>query len=287
VWHGWPVSDCTAEAMLGRLGAGHAVSRSDATMAVDFILRTQGENGGFGSYEAPRVSISLEWINPAEMFGDSMTEKPYVECTASCVAALAAIRERFPDLRREEIDASIARAALRLRAQQRPDGAWPGMWGVHFIYGTMFGIRGLLAAGVPSTDPAIRAACDFLESRQRTDGGWGESHRSVLEDRWVEAESGHAVQTAWALSALLEADHPRLPTLERAAQYLASVQLPSGDWPRQAPEGIFFHTALLEYELYRAYFPVWALGLYQSRIVSARLPKRTREETARHARAQA
>ena len=28
---------------------------------------------------------------------------------------------------------------------------------------------------------------------------------------------------------------------------------------------MFFHTALLHYELYRAYFPLWALGAYETR----------------------
>lgn len=270
VWHGWPVSDCTAEALLGRLEAHGTLQRSELEAGVRFILRTQGPDGGFGSYEPRRVGISLEWINPAEMFGDSMTEKGYVECTASCVALLAAVRKEHPEILRDEIELAIRRAAQNLRAAQRPDGSWPGMWGVHFVYGTMFGVRGLLAAGAPPTDPSVRAACAFLESRQRSDGGWGESHRGVTFDRYVEAESSHVVQTAWALSALLEAQHPDFACISRAAQFLASAQLPSGDWPRQEPEGIFFHTALLEYELYRAYFPVWALGLYEARVADRR-----------------
>lgn len=266
VWHGWPVSDCTAEAMLGRLGAGKELSRADAELAARFILATQGPDGGFGSYEPQRIDLSLEWINPAEMFGDSMTEKGYVECTASCVAALAQLERRHPDLCPGQIRPAIERAALRLRATQRPDGSWAGMWGVHFLYGTMFGVRGLLAAGAPPTDPAIRAACAFVENHQRSDGGWGESHRGIVLDRFVEAEHSHATQTAWALSTLLEAEHPRFAPIDRGARWLAAAQLTSGDWPRQEPEGVFFHTALLEYELYRAYFPVWALAQYEHRV---------------------
>ncbi|HTJ80598.1 MAG TPA: FAD-dependent oxidoreductase, partial [Polyangiaceae bacterium] len=103
VWHGWPVSDCTAEAILGRIEASHAtgvldVSDDDVVLAAEFIQRTQAKDGGFGSYEPKRLGFSIEWLNPAEMFGDSMTENSYVECTASCIAALAKIARERPHL---------------------------------------------------------------------------------------------------------------------------------------------------------------------------------------------
>jgi lanosterol synthase len=269
VWHGWPVSDCTAEAILGRIDAGHAIGASasidDLTSAVRFILRTQNPDGGFGSYEAQRAPTALEWINPAEMFGDSMTERSYTECTSSCIAALAAFRREHPGILTDQVDHAIARAVERLRAQQRPDGSWAGMWGVHFIYGTMFGIRGLVAAGVPSHDPAIRRACQWLLARQRPDGGWGEHHESSNVGRYVEHTESQFVQTAWALLALADADEPTFGALSRAAAFLATSQSEDGTWRKQDPEGVFFHTALLDYVLYRRYFPVWALGAFETR----------------------
>ncbi len=269
-WHGWPVSDCTAEALVGRLAANvdGGPSDDDVAMGAAFILRCQGPSGGFGSYEAPRVPFSLEWLNPAEMFGDSMTEVGYAECTASCIAALAKIAHDRPHLLKlpelEKIPEAIARAAAHLRRLQLPDGHWTGAWGVHYIYGTMFGIRGLLAAGVPPTDPYVRKACTWLKAHQRPDGSWGERH-AVHTNKYVEHEEGQVVQTAWALTALLEAQDPEWDVLERAARFLARAQLGSGEWERQAPAGIFFHTALLEYALYKSYFPVWVLGLYETR----------------------
>ncbi|HJL16128.1 MAG TPA: FAD-dependent oxidoreductase [Sandaracinaceae bacterium LLY-WYZ-13_1] len=267
VWHGWPVSDCTAEAMLGRLESPVATPTArEMTEAARFVLRCQNTDGGFGSYEARRVDLPIDWLNPSEMFGACMTERSYVECTASCVAALAAFRARHPDRLRPEIDHAIDRAVTALRAAQRPDGSFEGMWGVHFIYGTMFGVRGLLAGGVPCVDPQIRRACAWLQERQRPDGGWGEHHAGVLSGRYVEHEDGQVVQTAWALTTLLEARAAELAPLERAARFLAERQGADGTWPKQDPEGIFFHTALLDYRLYRRYFPVWALGLYQRRV---------------------
>ncbi len=269
-WHGWPVSDCTAEAMLGRLEANveGGPSDDDVAMGAAFILRCQGPSGGFGSYEAPRVPFSLEWLNPAEMFGDSMTEMGYAECTASCIAALAKIAHERPHLLKlpelASLPDAIARAAAHLRRLQLPEGPWPGAWGVHYIYGTMFGIRGLLAAGVPPTDPYVRKACAWLKAHQRLDGSWGERH-ALHTSQYVEHEEGQVIQTAWALTALLEAQDPEWDVLERAARFLARSQLGSGEWERQSPAGIFFHTALLEYVLYKSYFPVWVLGLYETR----------------------
>ncbi|UQA55160.1 FAD-dependent oxidoreductase [Polyangium aurulentum] len=269
VWHGWPVSDCTAEALLARLESPEAdTPREDAVAAVRFILRTQNADGSFGSYEAKRTRIPLEWLNPAEMFGDSMTEGSYVECTASCIAALAAFRKHDPELMRDEVDASIARAKHRLATLQRPEGSWPGVWGVCFVYGTMFGVRGLLAAGVPVQDHAIRKACAWLKARQRSDGGWGEHFASCLEDQYIENDKSSVIQTAWALSTLLEAQDPDWDAIERAARFLALAQRDDGTWPQEEPAGVFFRTALLHYTLYGSYFPVWALGQYETRRAS-------------------
>ncbi|MDQ3035471.1 MAG: 2,3-oxidosqualene cyclase, partial [Myxococcota bacterium] len=267
VWHGWPVSDCTAEAMLARIESpATEPAYEEMEQAARFVLRCQNTDGGFGSYEPRRIDVSLEWINPAEMFGESMTEKSYVECTASCVTALAAFAHRWSESPlAAEVRASVARGVTLLRRSQRPDGSWPGMWGIHFIYGTMFGVRGLLAGGVPPHDPQIRRACSFLALRQRPDGAWGEHRSSVSVGRYVDHEEGQVVQTAWAITALLEARDPDFAAVERAAQWLIAKQEPDGTWAKQDPEGIFFGTALLDYALYRRYFPVWALGLYESR----------------------
>jgi hypothetical protein len=33
-----------------------------------------------------------------------------------------------------------------------------------------------------------------------------------------------------------------------------------GGWPHQAASGVFFHTAVLDYRLYKDTFPTWALA---------------------------
>jgi len=266
VWHGWPVSDCTAEALEALLKAPTSVlDDDDARNAARFILRCQNADGGFGSYEARRSRLGLEWLNPAEMFGDSMTEHSYVECTASCIAALATFRRRYPNYLGAEIEPAIARAHECLRLAQDSDGSWRGVWGVCFIYGTLFGVRGLIAAGTKPNDSAIRRACHWLRARQRADGGWGEDPASCVSGAYVEHRESQVIQTAWALMTLLEARDPDWGAIVRGSRFLIERQEAAGSWPRQDPAGVFFQTALLDYTLYRQYFPLWALSLYESR----------------------
>ena len=265
-WHGWPVSDCTAEAVLGLHAAGRGAAHAGALRdAVGFMLRCQNRDGGFGSYEAQRSAFGLEWMNPAEMFGDSMTEQSYVECTASCLAALAACAEEVPDLADGAVTGAIARADAWLRRTQGSDGSWRGVWGVQFIYGTLFGVRGLLAAGAGPGDPALRSACRWLLERQRKDGGWGEHHSGCLSGRYVPHEESQVIQTAWALIALLEAGESNWTAIARGARFLLDTQDGDGTWPKQDMAGVFFRTALLDYVLYRQYFPLHALALYEQR----------------------
>ncbi len=265
-WHGWPVSDCTAEAVLGIVAArGETADTAALADAVGFMLRGQNRDGGFGSYEARRSAFGLEWLNPAEMFGDSMTEHSFVECTASCLAALARCRDNFPTVADRSVTSAISRGDAWLRRTQASDGSWRGVWGVQFIYGTLFGIRGLVAAGARPGDPALRSACRWLLDRQRDDGGWGEHHSGCLTGRYVPHRESQIVQTAWALMALLEAGEPDWSAISRGAQFLLDSQDPDGGWPKQDMAGVFFRTALLDYVLYRQYFPLHALGLYERR----------------------
>ncbi len=265
-WHGWPVTDCTAEAVLGLLSVDRDATGVNALGdAVRFMLRGQNRDGGFGTYEAQRSLIGLEWLNPAEMFGDSMTEHSYVECTASCLAALAACGERYPQVMGRAETRAVSQAVTWLRNAQERDGSWRGVWGVQFTYGTFFGIRGLLAVGARPDDPALRSACQWLLAHQREDGGWGEHYRGCYTGQYVEHNESQVIQTAWAMIALLEAGHADWNAITRGARFLIGMQRSDGTWPRQDMAGVFFRTALLDYVLYRQYFPLHALGLYERR----------------------
>jgi lanosterol synthase len=54
----------------------------------------------------------------------------------------------------------------------------------------------------------------------------------------------------------------------RGVDCLRQMQLADGQWPRQSQSGVFFSTALLDYRLYKDYFPAWALARF-SRLSSS------------------
>jgi lanosterol synthase len=190
-----------------------------------------------------------------------MTERSYLECTASCIGALVRARVLAgPELRRR-IDRAVARGAELIRAAQRPDGAWPGFWGVNFTYAIFHAVEGLRAAGATATDPALARAARWLEDHQKADGGWGERHEGCLDGTYVEHPESQVIMTSWALLALLHAGRDaRSPSVRRGVQLLRGVQRGDGSFPEQAVAGVFFGTAMLHYRLYRAYFPAWALA---------------------------
>jgi lanosterol synthase len=266
--HRWAVSDCTAEALSAILAAHDAgviaenerLSDERLTQAVEFILRRQNDDGGFGSYEKRRGSQLLEWINPSEMYGNCMTERSYTECTASCVAALSRFRAHFPTLLGDRIEDAVARGVELLRSRQLADGSYLGFWGVNFTYGCFHVIEALRAAGVSAGDPAIARACEWLLEKQKRDGGWGEHWKSCMTDSYVEHPESQAAMTAWALLALAECLPPSTPALQRGFECLRRMQQADGSWPRQSQSGVFFATALLDYRLYKDVFPTWALA---------------------------
>ncbi len=282
--HGWPVSDCTAEALIALIEIEDpAVPLETLHQGVRFILRCQNEDGAFGSYEPKRVRGSLEALNPSEMFLECMTEGSYVECTASCLMALVDWRARFGDHALvPRVSEAIDRARAFLVASQRPDGSFDAAWGIHYVYGTMFGLRALRKAGALPTDACVRRAVRFLIRHQRPDGGFGEHESSALENRYVDLGESHPVQTAWALLALTESGAVDAhDAARRAAAYLARAVRDDGTWESPRMVGCFFRTALVDYTLYRTYFPVWALGSYLGAQVAVAPTKQSRTKRRR------
>jgi lanosterol synthase len=266
------VSDCTAEALDAILAihdipnldwlAEERIADERLVQGIEFVLRRQNADGGFGTYERRRGSRLLERINPSEMYGNCMTELSYLECSASAVCALAHVQKALPQVRPSVVEEAIRKGVRFLRGRQRPDGSFPGFWGIHFTYGTFHAVKALRAAGVPPGDPALQRAAVWLSRTQKPDGGWGEHYTSCLKDQYVEHPESQVVQTSWAMLALMDVLEPQTEPIRRGIEWLWSQQNADGSWPAGAVNGVFFGTAMLNYRLYSCYFPTWALGRY-------------------------
>lgn len=263
--HGWPITDCTAEGLTAALTFAASPLAEGQTLVPEELLRASGEllltwqndDGGFATYERKRGPDWIEAFNPSQVFGEIMVDYSYVECTAAVLRGLCEWRARFGST--PEVERAIQRGEKFLRSMQRADGSFEGSWAVCFTYGTWFGVSGLRACGASSDDPAIVRACEFLASKQRADGSFGEHGDSCRERRWVEAERGQIVQTAWVLSTFVRAGRNALQA-RRAASFLLRSQGEDGSYPREPMVGVFNKTCLIDYDNYRHYFPLWALA---------------------------
>lgn len=105
----------------GTRGAPKLISERRLCDAVDIMLSLQNTDGGFASYELIRAPQWMEYLNPAEVFGELvyhlctggyfdpgslgniMTEFNYPECTTSVITALSIFRKYYPKYRARDI----------------------------------------------------------------------------------------------------------------------------------------------------------------------------------------
>lgn len=214
----------------------------------------QGRDGGWAAFDRDNDKQILAHVPFADFI--SPLDPTCADVTAHVVEFLAETGQG---------NSALARALAYLQNTQEADGSWYGRWGVNYIYGTGLALTGLAAAGRSRDQPHVRRAASWLLARQNADGGWGESCQTYDNPNLRGHGASTASQTAWALLGLLAAGEGANPAVRRGVEYLLRTQGQDGTWKEEAYTGTGFPRAFyLRYDLYRAYFPLLALGRYQT-----------------------
>ncbi|MCX4641858.1 squalene--hopene cyclase [Streptomyces sp. NBC_01446] len=252
----YPDIDDTAEVVLALRRVRHPDTvRMEKAIerGVRWNLGMQSRNGAWAAFDVDNTSPFPNRL-PFCDFGE-VIDPPSADVTGHVVEMLA--------VEGMSHDPRTRRGIEWLLAEQEPNGAWFGRWGVNYVYGTGSVLPALTAAGLPPSHPAVRRAVAWLESVQNDDGGWGEDLRSYRYEDWKGHGVSTASQTGWALMALLSAGERDSKAVERGAAWLTETQLEDGTWDEPYFTGTGFPWDFsINYHLYRHVFPLTALGRY-------------------------
>ena len=236
---GYMAAEATSEALRSVLllqeehNFTRLISNDRLQDVVDCMLLLQNDTGGFCVYEKRRGGLDLEWMESSEFAGKSVVSYDYVECAASVLTSLALFQRHHPKYRADDIQHAIDLGLKYIRTAQDQDGGWWALWGYCYVYGAMWALECLAAFDESYENSAhARRGCDFLVSKQKDDGGWGESYKSLEADRYVQQEESQTVQTAWACLALLYAQYPDGEVVTRGIKLLMQRQSAKGQWVR-------------------------------------------------------
>ncbi len=251
----YPDIDDTAMVLLGfpHMKASQASAQSATRgRALDWLLAMQSKDGGWAAFDVDNNWEILTHVPFADH--NAMLDPTCADITGRTLEALAAngLDRSYPACRR---------AIDYLTRTQLADGSWYGRWGVAWIYGTCFALRGLRAMGEEGEPHMLRAG-EWLRSIQNPDGGWGESCAGYDNDIYTAAESTPS-QTAWALMGLIASGDSTSLAVRGGVDYLARTQACDGSWSEELATGTGFPKVFyLNYHYYRLYFPLLALASF-------------------------
>ncbi len=252
----YPDIDDTAMVMLalsGSRASDAARQKACEQRARAWLLAMQSKDGGWAAFDADNNWAFLSHMPFADH--NAMLDPSCPDITGRVLEALCA-----HGLDRSH--AGVARGVDYLVRNQQPDGSWYGRWGVAYIYGTCFALRGLAAAGESDREAHVLRAGEWLRAIQNADGGWGESCASYDNGIYTPAESTPS-QTAWAILGLIAGGDPSSRSVQQGVEYLIETQRADGSWDEELATGSGFPKVFyLNYHLYKDYFPLLALAEY-------------------------
>jgi squalene-hopene/tetraprenyl-beta-curcumene cyclase len=251
----YPDIDDTAMVMLALAGCPGASAAQQACQrrALDWLLAMQSKDGGWAAFDADNNWEFLSQVPFADH--NAMLDPTCPDITGRVLEAVAA-----HGLKRDHT--AVRRGVEWLVRHQESDGSWYGRWGVAYIYGTCFALRGLAAAGESDREAHILRAGEWLRSIQNADGGWGESCASYDNSTFTPAASTPS-QTAWAILGLIAGGDDSSLSVQHGIEFLLENQRGDGSWDEELATGTGFPRVFyLNYHLYKDYFPLLALATF-------------------------
>jgi squalene-hopene/tetraprenyl-beta-curcumene cyclase len=252
----YPDIDDTAMVMLALSKARASNSSKQQAChrrALDWLLAMQSKDGGWAAFDADNNWEFLSDVPFADH--NAMLDPTCPDITGRVLESLCA-----HGLNKKH--AAVQRGIDYLVRNQQPDGSWYGRWGVAYIYGTCFALRGLAAAGESDREAHVLRGGEWLRSIQNADGGWGESCASYDNEIFAPAESTPS-QTAWAILGLIAGGDPSSSSVHHGIEYLLETQRSDGSWDEELATGSGFPKVFyLNYHLYKDYFPLLALSAF-------------------------
>ncbi len=252
----YPDVDDTAMALLALAAAPGSDSenwQACRKRALGWLIAMQSGDGGWASFDADNDWQFLNEVPFADH--NAMLDPTCADITGRALEALGA--HGF-----DRNHSAVRRGVEWLVRHQEADGSWYGRWGVAYIYGACFALRGLAAAGESDREAHVLRAGEWLRSVQNADGGWGESCASYDNGTFTPAESTPS-QTAWAIMGLVAGGDADSLSVRQGVEYLLRTQRLDGGWDERLSTGAGFPRVFyLNYHLYRDYFPLLALSAF-------------------------
>ncbi len=254
--------------------------RATIDRALGWTLAMQSSNGGWAAFDKDNDWKIITKI-PFCDFGEAL-DPPSADVTAHVLEALATLG--FDRHHR-----AVKRGYEFLRSEQETDGSWFGRWGVNHIYGTAAVLPALAALGEDMSQDYVRRAADWLRRAPERGRRLGRDLRVVHGRRAARPRPEHRVADGVGAARAHRDRRPRArardPAGRRVPSRATSAKTARGtSRTTRAPasratasaqrmdfrdertrERIAQGTELqrgfmLNYNLYRHYFPLMALG---------------------------
>jgi ankyrin repeat protein len=209
--------------------AAHHVPPSDAAAAMTMVLARQQSPAGFWSFSLPRTPMQSSFFTFTALAVRSLNAYAPKSSSAETAGRIHRARtwlQTAPAKSSEDrasrllglkwsgaTKGDLRKAMSAVRADQRPDGGWSQLPGLHSdAYATGQALYALhVGGGMPVSDPAYKRGVQYLLRTQDQDGTWFVCKRAIPANNYFDAGFPHGESqyasfnaTSWATLALLE-----------------------------------------------------------------------------------